>query len=80
MSAIEYDSGVVICCPINAPGMVRFILFDLVGYNRVWDRVRIWDRVRVTVGIVVTVRVSVCNELGSGKVYASILGLGLDYR
>ena len=56
--------GCVIFFPINAPGMGRFKLFDLVGYSyimiRVWVMVRIWDRVRVTV-----------------KVIVAILGLGL---
>ena len=27
------DAGRVICFPINAPGMGRFKLFDLVGYS-----------------------------------------------
>ena len=45
----------VIIFPINAPGMGRFKLFDLV----VWVRVSIWDRVRVIVRVIVPVRVRV---------------------
>ena len=60
----------VIFFPINAPGMGRFQLLNLVGYSfiRVWVRVRIWDMVRVTIRVIVTVRVRVSKELGSGYV------------
>ena len=67
-SQIWAATGRVIFFPINAPGMGRFKLFDLVGYSfkmiRVWVRVRIWYRVRDIVKVNVAVRVS--KELGSG--------------
>ena len=50
--------------PINAPGVARFKLFDLVN-DKVSVRVRIWDIVRVTVRVMVTVMVRLSKVLGS---------------
>ena len=68
--------------PINAPGMGRFQLFDLLCYSKLMIRVwvRNWDRVRVTVRVIVVVRLRVSKELGSGYVQCLIWGLGLDNR